>query len=257
MALVEDITERKRLQSRLEHERERLHLLLEINNAVVSNLELRSLFTAITASLRKVIQHEYTSSGALRCRQQPIAVHALDFPEGKGLIQESMQAPIDDFPAKLAITARKPVLVNAGDLEGFHSEFAKQLKAEGVRSACLLPLITPSRILGTLNLGSGRDGNFTEADVELLSQVASQIAIALENALAFREIEELEDKLAKEKLYLEEEIRTEHNFGYHRYKFRSKIRAQAGRDRGDDRFDRPHLRGAAPARSSSQGAFTT
>ncbi|MGH8653736.1 MAG: sigma 54-interacting transcriptional regulator [Gammaproteobacteria bacterium] len=58
-----------------------------------------------------------------------------------------------------------------------------------------------------------RDGNFTEADAELLSQVASQIAIALENALAFREIEELKDKLAKEKLYLEDEIRTEHNFG--------------------------------------------
>ena len=75
------------------------------------------------------------------------------------------------------------------------------------------PLITPSRILGTLNLGSGRDGNFTEADVELLSQVASQIAIALENALTFREIEELKNKLAQEKLCLEEEIRTEHNFG--------------------------------------------
>jgi formate hydrogenlyase transcriptional activator len=103
--------------------------------------------------------------------------------------------------------------VNTEDLERFHSPFVKQLIAEGARSACCLPLITPSRILGTLNLGSGRDGNFTEADVELLSQVASQIAIALENALTFREVEDLKNRLAQEKLCLEEEIRTEHNFG--------------------------------------------
>ncbi|MGH2396908.1 MAG: sigma-54-dependent Fis family transcriptional regulator, partial [bacterium] len=68
-------------------------------------------------------------------------------------------------------------------------------------------------MLGTLNLASSRDGNFTQADAELLSQVASQIAIALENALVFREIDHLKNKLANEKLYLEEEIRTEHNFG--------------------------------------------
>ena len=86
------------------------------------------------------------------------------------------------------------------------------MRAEGVRSVCSLPLIAPSRILGTLNLASVRDGNFTEEDAELLSQVASQIAIALENALAFREIDELKNKLAEEKLYLEDEIRSEYNF---------------------------------------------
>ena len=213
LALVEDITERKRLQGQLDLERDHLRLLLEVNNAVVSNIELRPLFAAITASLRKVIQHEYTSLALYDADSNQLRLHALDFAEGKGLIQEGMQAPIDDSPAGLAFTARKPVLVNAGDLKQFHSAFVKQLIAEGVRSVCCLPIITPSRILGTLNLASVRDGNFTEADAELLSQVANQIAIALENALAFREIEELKDKLAKEKLYLEEEIRTEHNFG--------------------------------------------
>jgi formate hydrogenlyase transcriptional activator len=53
---------------------------------------------------------------------------------------------------------------------------------------------------------------FTPQDVEFLSQAAGQIAIAIENALAFREISELKDKLAQEKLYLEEEIRSEGGF---------------------------------------------
>jgi formate hydrogenlyase transcriptional activator len=199
-------------QQALSRERDHLRLLLEVNNAVVSNLELRALFAAITPSLRKVIQHDYTSLALYEARSNQLRLHALDFPEGKGLIHEGIQAPIDDSPGGLAFTARQPVLVNAGDLKRFHSEFVKQLMVEGVRSVCCLPLITPSRILGTLNLASLRDGNFTQDDMELLRQVASQIAIALENALAYREIEELKNKLAKEKLYLEEEIRTEYNF---------------------------------------------
>ena len=46
----------------------------------------------------------------------------------------------------------------------------------------------------------------------MLCQVASQVAIAIENAFAFKEIDALKDKLAVEKLYLEEEIRTEFSF---------------------------------------------
>jgi formate hydrogenlyase transcriptional activator len=141
-----------------------------------------------------------------------LRLHALDFPEGKGLIHEGLQAPIDESPGGLAFMMREPALVNARDLEGFHSEVVQQLRAEGVRSVCSLPLIAPNRILGTLNLASLRDGNFAQEDAQVLSQVASQIAIALENALAFREIDERKNKLAEEKLCLEDEIRSEYNF---------------------------------------------
>jgi formate hydrogenlyase transcriptional activator len=77
---------------------------------------------------------------------------------------------------------------------------------------CCVPLITHGRTFGTLNLASRRLDAFTPADTELLEQVAAQIAIAVENALAFKEIDALKNKLAEEKLYLEEEIRSEFNF---------------------------------------------
>ncbi|MGH8564502.1 MAG: sigma 54-interacting transcriptional regulator [Gammaproteobacteria bacterium] len=202
----------QRYQQALFRERDHLRLLLEVNNAVVSNLELKPLFSAITTSVRKVIRHEYTSLALYEAESHRLRLHALDFPEGKGLIHEGAHAPIEQSPGGLAFTTRKPVLLNAEDLGHFQSEFVGQLKAEGVQSVCCLPLITPARTLGTLNLASLRDGNFSETDVDLLSQVAGQIAIALENALAFREIDELKNQLAKEKLYLEDEIRTEYNF---------------------------------------------
>ena len=80
-------------------------------------------------------------------------------------------------------------------------------------SLCCVPLITRNRVLGTLNVGSMKENAFAPADVDFLTQVAAQAAIAIENATAFQEIAQLKDQLAEEKLYLEDEIRTEQNFG--------------------------------------------
>src|SRR5881296_428996 len=84
--------------------------------------------------------------------------------------------------------------------------------AESVKSACFIPLVNRGRALGDLMIVRLTEGTFTAEDVDFLSQAAGQIAIAIENALAYREISELKDKLAQEKLYLEEEIRSEMNF---------------------------------------------
>jgi formate hydrogenlyase transcriptional activator len=92
------------------------------------------------------------------------------------------------------------------------SEMARCVLAEGLKSLCCVPLVSHNRMQGTLNLGRRRDDAFSPEDVELLSQVGQQIAIAVENALAYWEIAELKEQLNKEKLYLEEEIRTEYNF---------------------------------------------
>ncbi len=81
-----------------------------------------------------------------------------------------------------------------------------------MKSFCFLPLISRNRALGTLVLARLRDDAFSQVDIEFLSQIANQIALAVENALAYREIRELKEQLSKEKLYLEDEIRTEMNF---------------------------------------------
>ena len=80
-------------------------------------------------------------------------------------------------------------------------------------SFCSAPLLSHDRVLGALDIGRRREDTFSPEDVELLGEVAKQIAIAVENAQAYREITELKDQLAKEKVYLEEEVRTDHNFG--------------------------------------------
>jgi formate hydrogenlyase transcriptional activator len=137
---------------------------------------------------------------------------ALDFPEGKGLIQEEMAIPLEGSAGGEVFVTRKPLLINAANLTRFQSPIARLAEEEGLKCFCILPLFTSTRDLGTLALGALAEDSFQQEDIDLLVQVANQIAIAIENALAYREIAELKNKLAEEKLYLEEEIRTEHNF---------------------------------------------
>src|SRR5712691_9106953 len=202
----------KNHQQDLARERDRLRLLLEVNNAVVSRLDLRDVFAATAASLRRVIPHVLASLYLYDPDNEVVRRHALDSPSGKGLLKEGLVGPIDSTPAGPAIRTGKPALFEEDDLKRLQSDVARLLLAEGVKSGCCVPLKSHNRLLGTLNIASLHPGAFSQDDVELLTQVANQIAIAVENALAFREIDDLKKKLAEEKLYLEEEIRTEYNF---------------------------------------------
>ena len=199
-------------QQQLARERDRLRVLLEINNALVSTLDLRQLFQLIARSLRRVLHHEYTSLALLDPKTNRLRVRALDFSGGQGLIHEEMSVPIEQSPAGHAFSARLPQRYSRTDLERFDSDITRRLIAEGMRVECCIPLITREQALGTLNVASFRDSAFPQEDQDLLTQVAAQVAIAVENALAFQEIAELKNKLTEEKLYLEDEIRTEHNF---------------------------------------------
>ncbi|HEX4643572.1 MAG TPA: sigma 54-interacting transcriptional regulator [Candidatus Acidoferrales bacterium] len=199
-------------QRQLARERDRLRVLLEVNNAVVSKLALHDLLNAISASLRRVIHHEYTSLALFDAATNQMRMLALDFPQGKGLIREEMLVPLDGSISGKAFRLRQPLVLDSAAMDEFNSSPSRLLRAEGVRSVVVMPLITHDRVLGTISLASLRDAAFQQGDVDLLLQVAGQVAIAVENALAFQEIGELKNKLAQEKLYLEDEIRSEMNF---------------------------------------------
>jgi formate hydrogenlyase transcriptional activator len=199
-------------QRQLARERDRLRVLLEVNNAMVSKLDLHALLSAISASLRRVIHHEYTSLALFEPATNQMRVMALDFPQGKGLIREEMIVPLDGSITGKAFRMRRPLVLDRTAMDEFDSPTSRLMRAEGVRSVVVMPLITHDRALGTLSLASLRDAAFQQGDVDLLVQVAVQVAIAVENAIAFQEIAVLKNKLAQEKLYLEDEIRSEMNF---------------------------------------------
>ncbi|HEX4987198.1 MAG TPA: GAF domain-containing protein [Candidatus Binatia bacterium] len=198
------------VQKQLKEEHDRLRLLLEVNNTIVSALDLRELLNAVSTSLRRLVPHEYASLSLYDAETQRLQIHVLDFPASKGLIQEGLWIPVEGTPHGRALTSRQPLFVTLQDIEQF--DLAPRIRAEGLKSGCFLPLISHGRPLGTLVVASLQEETFPQKDADLLHHVANQIAIAVENALSYRKVVDRAHKLREEKLYLQDEIRTEYNF---------------------------------------------
>lgn len=196
-------------QHRLADERDRSQLLLEINNTLVSNLNLRELLAAISACLRNVMPHDLAGLSLYDPTIKKLRVTALEFPEHEDVFIEDEIIELEGNPRGLAFTRREPMLTGPPTAE---DPLGRRFIAAGVKSGCIVPLVSHDRALGILGLASLREHAFTDDDAVLLNQVGKQVAIAVENALAFREIDALKNQLREEKLYLEEEIRTEYNF---------------------------------------------
>jgi formate hydrogenlyase transcriptional activator len=199
-------------QGQLAEERDSLRVLLEVNNVLVSTRELPELFRGIVSTLERVIHHDYTSLALLDPFTGLLKIYALDFPGRQELIKPEVTIVRDMSPSGDAIATGKSVCVRGAELDRYPSEVMKILREDGIQTICCIPLVTQGRTFGTLNVASRRLEAFPEREISLLQQVGAQIAIAVENALAFKEIDALKDKLAEEKLYLEEEIRSEFNF---------------------------------------------
>ena len=204
------LEETESCQSRLAHERDRSRLLLEVNNMLVSNLNLQELLSAISTSLQKVIPHDGVAISLYDPASNMLRVSAQEFPHMETHVREGELLPLEGHPAARAFTTRQVVLSNLS-LEALPLSM-KRIAAVGVKSNCNVPLIFRDRVLGVLGIGRLRENAFTSDDVDLLIKIANQVALAVENALAFHEINTLKNKLEQEKLYLEESIQTDHSF---------------------------------------------
>ena len=193
-------------QQKLARERDRSQLLLEINNTLVSNLNLRELLSAISGCLRRVMPHDVAGLALHDAQINKLRVTALEFPEHEDDFIENEIIDLEATPGGRAFTTRQPVM---SDVDHIVDPLGQRA---GIKSGCTVPLISHDRVLGVLSVARLNENAFTADDAELLTEVGKQVAIAVENALAYREIDALKNKLQEEKLYLQEEIRTEYNF---------------------------------------------
>jgi len=199
-------------EAALARERDRLRALLEINNAVVSAVASKELFRSASTSLRRAFGLDYTSLLLLDAESGNLRVAALDFPDSNGVIREDALAPIDDSVAGYVFRTRQGRIFGLDEMNAVAPATAGVMAAEGLRAICTMPLVAHGEALGVLAVGSRRDGFFSPSDMDFYTQVAGQVALALDNALSYRRIEELNARLAEEKVYLEDEIRTDSRF---------------------------------------------
>lgn len=199
-------------QADLQRRNERLQLLLKVTNKITSNLDLREVIRSVTGSLLEFTKGDLVSLSLRDAPSGKLRIYALDYPQGKGIVKEGLLIT-PAGPAKRALDDLNPVVISTADPSQFPPEMYRELAlVEGTKGVCLIPLVNHGRALGVMGIGRTTEIPFTEDEIEFLTQVAGPIAIAIENALAYEELSELRDKLAQEKLYLQEQIRSEMGF---------------------------------------------
>lgn len=209
LSLVLDAAANFHFSGRLQ---DRLKLILDLTNQVVSNLELGELLHAISASVRQVMDCDAAAVMLPTEDGKYLRVHALDYPDSRGIFVEGALVPIEHTMPGESFKNGKPIILNSLDPETIPPEMYNKAKSEGLNSFCDLPLNSRKRLLGVLAVARREEDTFDEDQVNFLTQVANQVAIAIENAIVYGELAELKDKLAQEKLYLEQEIRGEMDF---------------------------------------------
>ena len=206
------LEESQRLHQELREERDRLRLLLDVNNLLVSRLEYPELLRTLSESMQRVVKHDSASVALLDRDTGQLRLQALTYTAGPGVIEPDITLTLDGSAAGVTFRTGIARVFRKEDLDRLFKN-GPPLLPPSLMSLCCVPLVTRRGTLGTLNLASVDPDAFPAQEVDLLKQISTQVAIAMENALAYQEIVGLNDHLAEEKEYLRAEIRLDHDFG--------------------------------------------
>jgi formate hydrogenlyase transcriptional activator len=210
--------ERHLNEEKLRYERDRLRLLLEITSSVTSRLDLRQVVEALSTNLFKTMQCDVSALLLPDSESGELRVNNLYNPDARGPFREGSMVPMNGSISGQVLREGKSIRIDSfeqvcGDPEIYGNPngqlLYKHVIEEGLSVGCYLPLVSRDRVVGVLMLSRRSNHPFEQDDVVLLEQVARQIAIAVENTLEYEKATKDRDKEAKQRLYLEEEIRAE------------------------------------------------
>jgi formate hydrogenlyase transcriptional activator len=200
--VTRDFTDRKRAEEAV---------MLQLSSALLANLDVRKLLGAISASISEVIPHDAATLGLYDQATGILRVQFLEA-DSSGAPRSDVRLALENSPAGEAFRTRGSVILDRISPSHFPPEGVRHLTNLGMQSGCWVPLVHRGDLIGALAVASRMEASFSQHDAEMLAEVAGQVAMAVNNALAFRQIAELRDRLTQEKQYLEEEINVENRF---------------------------------------------
>ncbi|HEX8713042.1 MAG TPA: sigma 54-interacting transcriptional regulator [Terracidiphilus sp.] len=200
--VTRDFTDRKRAEEAV---------MLQLSSALLASVDIRKLLSAVSASIREVTPHDCATLCLFDPNSGDMAVQFISADEMDASRGE-LRIPVEGSPAGAAFQRREPVVLEHFPDPAFSAESVRHLTALGMMSGCWVPLIHRGEAIGAMAVASRSQGAFSSHDSEMLDQIATQVAVAVNNAMAFRRMTELRDRLRQEKQYLEAEIDLEHSY---------------------------------------------
>jgi formate hydrogenlyase transcriptional activator len=206
-----DISERRRAEDELRKSEDRKRTVLEINNAIINNLTQEALFASVYEAIRRVVAFDRAGFLFYQPESRALKLVSMDSVTESEFFRVGKEYQLGDSKVSEWVLEHQEV-VTRGNLEEPGSLGEQRLAQEGIQSYCVVPLVAMGKSIGTFTLLSEARDRYTQADAELLREVANQIAIAIANMKSYEEIKALKARLENENVYLQEEIRTVHNF---------------------------------------------
>jgi formate hydrogenlyase transcriptional activator len=200
--VTRDFTDRKRAEEAV---------MLQLSSALMANLDIGKLLTALSASIHEVVPHDRAALALYDPASNDLTVQSLGA-DDKELPSFEARAPIEGTLSGQVFRNGEPMLIERLSDAAAFPETVKSLERLGMQSGCWVPLIHHGKTVGVLGVLSRLEAGISNEDAGILTRIAVQVAMAVDNTLAFRRIAELRDKLRQEKQYLEEEINLENRF---------------------------------------------
>src|ERR1700733_10395361 len=211
MALSEDITQRKQAETALRKSEEKNRILLQINNAIITNLTQQALLHSISEALHPVFPFDRCAITLYQPERDSFCFLAVEGELHSDYFQTGLEFSRDETCGSWVFEHLRPLVRR--DLEKEQQYFnERRLVAEGIQSMCVVPLALQGKCIGLLSLVRREKDQYSDEDAGFLQEVANQVTLAIQNMQSYREIDNLKARVEKENVYLREELHTEHNF---------------------------------------------
>jgi len=206
-----DITERKQVEAALRKSEEQNRSLLQINNAIITNLTQQALLLSISEALHPVISFDRCAITLYQPERDSFRFLAVEGELLSDYFRTGQEFSRNETCGSLVFDHQRPLVRHDLTNEQQYPN-ERRLAAEGIQSMCVVPLALQGKCIGLLSLVSQQRDRYSDEDAGFLQEVANQVALAVQNMQSYQEIDSLKARLEKENVYLREELCAEHNF---------------------------------------------
>lgn len=208
---LHDIEDRIQAEAALRKSEEKNRILLQINNAIITNLTEQALLHSISEALQSVFPFHRCAITLYQPERDSFRFLAVEGELHSDYFKTGMEFTREETCGSWVFEYLRPLVRN--DLER-EQQYAneRRLAAEGIQSMCVVPLALQGKCIGLLSVVSKERDRYSDEDAAFLQEVANQVALAVQNMQSYQEIATLKARLEKENVYLREELRAEHNF---------------------------------------------
>lgn len=195
-------------QRQLCHERDDYRILVDVTNAVLSKLDLDDLIGEISTEIHRFFKIDAISIVLCVDKTEQVTIYSTHYLPDEGVERQQYSVALAGTLSEQVMQSGEMLLLNLkhSDRLAAYERQLFDLWQDQIQTLCVLPLVFGNKTLGVLKLAQCQPDNFNAANLRVLQQIAERIAIAVDNALAYQEINRLKESLVHENLYLTEQI---------------------------------------------------